>query len=192
MAHFAAERYSDRRPEATSLGLKHRESRVDHIAVQILNMNRIMAISTVRPDGWPQTTIVGYANRGFDLYFLIYRSSQKFANLQRDDRIAIAVGAEPSEIAMIKAVYAGAHAREITGEDERREAWQQLLQRHSNLAGSQIPDATEAVFMRATCKYVSVLDYSQGLGHREQLVIDDSGNPVAQPEPVQPDAWVSP
>jgi hypothetical protein len=26
--------------------------------------------------------------------------------------------------------------------------------------------------MRATCKYVSVLDYSQGIGHTEALVID--------------------
>ena len=32
-------------------------------ALQILNDNRVMSIATVRPDGWPQTTIVGYANR---------------------------------------------------------------------------------------------------------------------------------
>ena len=38
-------------------------------AIAILNANRIMAISTVRPDGWPQTTVVGYANRGFDIFF---------------------------------------------------------------------------------------------------------------------------
>jgi len=151
---------------------------VEHTAVKILNAHRIMAISTVRPDGWPQTTIVGYANDGFELVFLIYRSGQKFANIEQDDRISIAVAAEPAELSDLKAVYAGGHAREITDANERAQAWKQLMERHSNLAGFRIPDASEAVFMRMTCKYVSVLDFSQGIGHREQLTVDDSGVPV--------------
>ena len=76
-------------------------------AIDILNANRIMTIATVRPDGWPQATIVGYANEGWSLYFLIYRDSQKFANIARDDRVAVTVGCEPSDIRQIKAVYAG-------------------------------------------------------------------------------------
>lgn len=151
---------------------------MEHIAVKILNSRRIMAISTVRPDGWPQTTIVGYANKGFEIVFLIYRSGQKFANIGQDDRVSIAVAAEPAELSDLKAVYAGGHAREITDPEERAEAWKQLMERHSNLAGFQIPDASEGVFMRMSCKYVSVLDFSQGIGHREQLILDDSGVPV--------------
>jgi len=135
-----------------------------------------MAISTVRPDGWPQTTIVGYANRGFGLVFLIYRTGQKWANIQLDDRISIAVASEPLDLDGLQAVYAGAHAKEVIDNDDRQEAWRQLMQRHSNLAGAQIPDASEGVFMRARCKYVSVLDFTQGLGHREQLTVDDSGS----------------
>ena len=61
-------------------------------ALQILGENRIMSIATVRPDGWPQTTIVGYANEGWSLYFLIYRDSQKFGNISRDNRVSISVG----------------------------------------------------------------------------------------------------
>jgi len=156
-------------------------------AIRILNNHRIMAISTVRPDGWPQTTIVGYANRGFELVFLIYRSGQKFGNIQHDDRISIAVGAEPNDLHQLQAVYAGAHAREITEDAERQEAWRQIMERHSNLAGSQIPEATDAVFMRATCKYVSVLDFTQGVGHREQLVVDENGVSVASD--LEQDEW---
>jgi hypothetical protein len=33
-------------------------------AISILNAHRTMAISTLRPDGWPQTTIVGYGMTG--------------------------------------------------------------------------------------------------------------------------------
>lgn len=153
---------------------------MEHPAIRILNANRIMSISTVRPDGWPQTTIVGYANRGFELLFMIYRSGQKFANIQKDNRVSIAIGGEPREIDQLQAVYAGAHAEEIADATERTEAWRQLMQRHSNLAGFAIPAESEAVFMRARCKFVSLLDYTQGKGHREQLVLDDQGVPVEQ------------
>lgn len=159
---------------------------MQHTAVKILNSHRIMAISTVRSDGWPQTTIVGYANKGFDIFFMIFRSGQKFANIQGDDRISIAVAAEPAELSQLQAVYAGGHAKEITDPNERAEAWRQLMQRHSNLAGFQMPDQGDAVFMRATCRHVSVLDFSQGLGHREQLIIDDSGT-VIESEPDKDD-----
>ena len=88
-------------------------------AIEILDSNRMMAISTVRPDGWPQTTIVGYANQGWKLYFVIFRSSQKFANIARDDRVSIAVSGETSFLSAIKAVYAGGHAAEVTDPGER-------------------------------------------------------------------------
>jgi hypothetical protein len=34
-----------------------------------------MSLATVRPDGWPQATLVSYVNEGIILYFLISRSS---------------------------------------------------------------------------------------------------------------------
>jgi len=160
---------------------------VEHPAIRILNTHRIMAISTVRPDGWPQTTIVGYVNRGFDIYFLIFRSGQKLANIQHDDRISIAVASEPSELSELQAVYAGAHAHEITDQAERDEVWRLLMERDSNLAGFKMPEAQEAAFMKATCKYVSVLDFTQGVGHREQITIDDQGVPMEIDQ--QTDKW---
>lgn len=148
---------------------------MEHPAVRILNRHRLMAIATVRPDGWPQTTIVGYANRGFELFFLIFRAGQKFANIQYEDRIAIAVAAEPERLEDLQAVYAGARVSEITDEAGRAEAWRLLMERDSNLAGFKMPEASEAAFMRARCQYISVLDFTQGLGHREQLTIGEDG-----------------
>lgn len=142
-------------------------------AIQILNDHQQMAISTVRPDGWPQTTIVGYANDGWTLYFLIFRASQKFTNIASDDRVSIAVAAESSFLGEIKAVYAGAHATEVTDPDERARAWQLMMERHPNLADFGLPDDTDTALMRARCKHVSVLDYSKGIGHAETLIVDE-------------------
>lgn len=161
-------------------------------AIQMLDSHRIMAISTSRPDGWPQTTIVGYANDALVIYFLIFRSSQKFANIQHDDRVSIAVSDEPNDISKLTAVYAGAHAAEVTDPEQRQRAWQLLMKRHPNLADFELPEISDAAVMRADCKYVSVLDYSKGLGHTEALIIgaddaapmrpsqsDDSGSRAA-------------
>ena len=146
-------------------------------AIEILDSHRAMAVSTVRPDGWPQTTIVGYANDGWTVSFLIFRSSQKFANIEHDDRISIAISGDPSYLSDIKAVYAGAHASEVTDASERTHAWTLLLQRHPNLADFGPPDQTETALMRAVCKYVSVLDYSQGIGHTEAMTVGENGSP---------------
>ncbi|HEX6785545.1 MAG TPA: pyridoxamine 5'-phosphate oxidase family protein [Sphingomicrobium sp.] len=156
-------------------------------ALRILNSHRLMAISTVRPDGWPQTTFVGYANRDFELFFMIFRASQKFSNISADDRVSIAVASEPTELSQLCAVYAAAKAEEITDPAERQEAWRLLMERHSNLSGFQMPDATDAVFMRARCRHLSVLDFSQGIGHREELTIDDAG--VVVPVGSGKDRW---
>lgn len=143
-------------------------------AIEILNAHRMMTISTVRPDGWPQATIVGYANQGWDVYFAIFRSSQKFANIGHDDRVAIAVGSEPASLGEIRAVYAGAHAAEVTDPEERRMAWKLLVERHPNLADFGPPDQSDEALMRASCKHVSVLDYSKGIGHSEALTVPDA------------------
>ncbi|HUE78833.1 MAG TPA: pyridoxamine 5'-phosphate oxidase family protein [Sphingomicrobium sp.] len=142
---------------------------MNETAAEILRSHRIMAISTVRPDGWPQTTIVGYANDGPVIYFLIFRGSQKFANIAKDSRISFAVGDEPADIRLAKAVYAGAHASEITDPAERDRAWALLKRSHPNLIGSPIPDPSVAAFMRAECEHLTVLDYSKGLGHSDAL-----------------------
>ena len=127
-----------------------------HPAIEILDSHRQMAISTVRPDGWPQTTIVGYANEGWTIYFLIFRSSQKFINIARDDRISIAVGDEARSMGDIKAVYAGAHASEVKDEADRARTWELLTKRHPNLADFGLPEDADTALMRAKCKHASL------------------------------------
>jgi len=140
-------------------------------AIDILDANRIMTVATVRPDGWPQATIVGYANEGWSLYFLIYRDSQEFQNIARDRRVAITVGSEPSELRQVKAVYAGCDAFELTDLAKRSHAWNLLAQRHPNLTDLAPPQKSEVATMVAHCRHVSVLDYTKGLGHTESLTV---------------------
>lgn len=156
-------------------------------AIDILDAHRIMSIATMRPDGWPQTTIVGYANDGLLLYFLISRNSQKFANIQYDDRVSVSIGEEPSDFREIKAVYAGAHASEVTDRRQRKQAWHLLMKRHPNLAEFELPDRSQAAMMRAPCMFVSILDFTKGIGHTDTLTV--SGPGLAMMDPARDDDW---
>lgn len=62
--------------------------------VDLLNRERLMTLACNRPDGWPQATTVGYLNEGLNLYFIVARTSQKFANLQADPRASVAIRSE--------------------------------------------------------------------------------------------------
>jgi nitroimidazol reductase NimA-like FMN-containing flavoprotein (pyridoxamine 5'-phosphate oxidase superfamily) len=141
-------------------------------AIRILDSHRLMAISTVRPDGWPQTTVVGYANIGLLLYFLIFRSSQKFANIAKENRVSVAVAPEPRNISQAQAVYAGALASEVVDTSEREQAWRLLVERHPNLRDFDLPSPSDTALMRAHCKYVSVLDFGMSWGGAETFTVD--------------------
>ena len=156
-------------------------------AVAILDEHRIMTIATLRPDGWPQATIVGYANDGLLLYFLISRHSQKLANISSDGRVAVSIGSEAAKLEDTTAVYAGAKASEVTDEAQREHAWKLLMDRHPNLADYLLPSKDDAAMMRAVCCYVSVLDFSQGIGHADSFNVGPAG--IAQMEPARTDDW---
>jgi len=150
-----------------------RESEVS--AIKILGSHRVMTISTLRPDGWPQSTIVSYANDGLCLYFLVFRTSQKLANIRRDKRISIAVGEDPKELGQLTAVYAAAHALEVMDPDERTRAWALLQSRHPSLVNFELPERTEAAMIKAILKFVSVLDYRKAPGHVDEITMSEVG-----------------
>ncbi|HEX6072308.1 MAG TPA: pyridoxamine 5'-phosphate oxidase family protein [Sphingomicrobium sp.] len=141
-------------------------------AIGILDANRTMTIATVRPDGWPQATIVGYANEGLALYFLVYRTSQKFSNMAHDNRVAITVGQEPAQLEDVKAVYAGCTVSEVEDPAQRTRAWTLLAQRHPQLDDLAPPAADEVATMVAHCRYISVLDYGTAIGHTEAFSVE--------------------
>ena len=64
----------------------------------LLDQHRTMRIATLRPDGWPQVTTVGYANDGFAIHFLCGLDSQKASNLARDDRVSLAIDDDPAQV----------------------------------------------------------------------------------------------
>jgi len=155
-------------------------------AVDILDRYRLMAIATLRPDGWPQATMVSYANDGLLLYFIVSRASQKYANIERDSRVSIVVGRDFDDPAQIKALSIAANASEVRDLKQRERAIDLILQRHPALAKFARPDPRHSAVMRAYCSIVTVLDYSKGFGHADLLTVGPGGSEMT---PARDDDW---
>lgn len=144
-------------------------------AIQILDANRVMAIATVRTDGWPHATIVGYANEGILIYFMISRTSQKFANIERDNRISLAIGRDFHDPKSIRGLSIAAHASEVTDSKQRDHAIKLLLDQHPGLKRLKPKSLSESIVMRAAPAILTIVDYSKGFGHSDVLTVGPGG-----------------
>jgi nitroimidazol reductase NimA-like FMN-containing flavoprotein (pyridoxamine 5'-phosphate oxidase superfamily) len=135
---------------------------IEERALRILSENRVMAVATLRPDGWPQATMVGYMHDGLTLYFAIARGSQKLANIQHDSRISIAIGRHDANGPDLRGLSIAAEATEVTDADEVRRLNAMLIQRYPEQAVFAPRGASVAV-MKATPTVMSVIDPQSGL-----------------------------
>lgn len=144
-------------------------------AVDILQENRLMAVATLRPDGWPQATMVSYANDDILIYFIVSRQSQKFANIERDDRVSLVIGHDFHDPSTIRGVSIAARASEVRDPRQRAQAVKLLLERHPGLRKLERPEAGHSAVMRANPEIITILDYSKGFGHSDLLTVGAGG-----------------
>lgn len=135
----------------------------------LLDQHRIMTIATLRPDGWPQATTVGYVNEGLTLYFLCGLGSQKAANLARDDRVSITIDHDTSNLMAIAGLSMAAHAQPVTDRAEAEKILHMLPLKYPEQVAlpMPMPSPEDIRIFRVTPTVISVLDYSKGFGHTD-------------------------
>jgi nitroimidazol reductase NimA-like FMN-containing flavoprotein (pyridoxamine 5'-phosphate oxidase superfamily) len=135
----------------------------------LLDQHRIMTIATLRPDGWPQATTVGYANDGLTLYFLCGPDSQKAENLARDERVSLTIDHDSPQVIEITGLSMAAHAQRVVDPAEAEKALHLLIQKYPQQTSLpvQMPKPSDVAVFRVAPKVISVLDYSKGFGHTD-------------------------
>lgn len=135
----------------------------------LLDQHRNMTVATLRPDGWPQATTVGYANDGLTLYFLCGPDSQKAENLARDDRVSLTIDHDTPQVMEITGLSMAAHAQVVTDPKEGEKALCLLMQKYPLQDSLPLPMPTpeDVRIFRVTPTVISVLDYSKGFGHTD-------------------------
>lgn len=144
----------------------------DAIRDQILELlaeHRIMTIATLRPDGWPQATTVGFASEDLTLYFLCGRDSQKAANIAHDDRVSLTIDHDTPQVMQIKGLSMAARATPIEDEGEVARVLALLMARYAEqteIPGPP-PGGRDMQVFRVTPAVISVLDYTKGFAHTD-------------------------
>ena len=135
----------------------------------ILDANRIMTIATLRSDGWPQATTVGYVNDGLAFWFLCGRDSQKAANLARDNRVSLTINGDPSDIMAITGLSMAAHAIPVSDRAEAEKVLRLMPAKYPDQKALPVamPTPDQVSLFRIEPSVVSVLDYTQGFGHAD-------------------------
>lgn len=139
--------------------------------LDVLDTNRLMTIATLRPDGWPQATTVGYVNDGLAFWFLCGRDSQKAINLARDDRVSITINDNPSDIMAITGLSMAARAVPVTDRAEAEKVLRLMPLKYPDQGSLpvEMPTPDDVSLFRIEPEVVSVLDYTQGFGHSDLI-----------------------
>ncbi|MBP0630765.1 MULTISPECIES: pyridoxamine 5'-phosphate oxidase family protein [unclassified Cupriavidus] len=140
--------------------------------LSLLSQHRIMTLATLRPDGWPQATTVGYVNEGLTLYFLCGPSSQKAGNLASDDRVSLTIDHDTSDLMAITGLSMAAHAQLVVDPVVAHRILQLFPSKYPEYPEQMalpvpMPTVDDVRIFRVTPMVISVLDYSKGFGHTD-------------------------
>ncbi len=137
----------------------------------ILGGGSEMTIATVRPDGFPQATTVSYVHDGLTLYFGTAADLQKARNIGLNDKVSLTVNLPYDRTEEILGLSMGAHAARVTDPAEIAKVGELMLKRFPEGADFG-PDEADAIAIFAVKPLViSVLDYRNGIGHTELVMI---------------------
>ena len=139
--------------------------------LRILDEHRLMTLATVRPDGWPQATVVSYVNDGLTLYCFVARLGQKFSNIKNEPRVSVAIAREVSMTSSIKGLSLAARATAIEDRLEYDRMTNVFITRFPEYADWPRPSPVFAPLLRLTPEVVSLIDYSKGFGHSELVTV---------------------
>ena len=146
------------------------DDRIRQQILALLDQHRIMTIATLRPDGWPQATTVGYASEGLTLYFLCDLDSQKAQNLARDDRVSLTIDHDTPQVMQIAGLSMAGHAQAVEDPKEAEKVLRMLMQKYPKqepAALPALPKPSDVRMFRVTPTVISVLDYTKGFGHTD-------------------------
>lgn len=137
----------------------------------LLDSHRIMTIATLRPDGWPQATTVGYVNEGLTLWFLCGLESQKARNLAHDNRVSLTIDHDTPDIMAITGLSMAARAHRVTDQAEAQKVLDLMPLKYPDAppqtAQLKMPAPEEVALFRIAPEVISVLDYTQGFAHTD-------------------------
>ncbi len=147
------------------------DPKLRELALRILRETNDLVVATVRPDGWPQATVVSYVSDDFDIYFIVGRKGQKFQNIKANPKVSIAVGGFTDDWNTIQGLSLGGLATVITDAGELGRIGEMIGKKFPQASGMGMPDPEDIAGVKVVPKVISILDYTKGFGHTDLVTM---------------------
>jgi general stress protein 26 len=140
----------------------------ERFILDVLQAHNILTLATVREDGYPQATTVGYVHEGLTLYIGTFAQAQKVANIRRCPKVSLTIDKDYDDWRQIKGLSMGGTAEILTDPEAIARVAALFTAKFPQIAALAVPiDPATVVFLKITPSVISVLDYTKGFGHTE-------------------------
>ena len=126
-----------------------------------------MTIATVRPDGYPQATMVNYVSDGLVIYFGCAAESQKARNIACNDKVSLTVALPYFSWEEIRGLSIGGRAVPVTDPQEISRVSELMLRKFPQILRYALAGKKGVFLVRITPEVISILDYRKGFGHTD-------------------------
>jgi PPOX class probable F420-dependent enzyme len=145
----------------------------EQFILDVLATHHILTLATVRDDGYPQATTVGYVHEGLTLYIGTFAQAQKVANIRRSPKVSLTIDRDYDDWSQIKGLSMGGTAEILTDPEAIARVAALFTAKFPQIAALPVPiDPATVVFLKITPSVISMLDYTKGFGHTELVSLD--------------------
>ena len=131
--------------------------------LDVLSAHHMMALATIRPDGYPQATIVNYVHDGLTLYFASDAASQKAGNIKRNNKVSVVIANQTEDFYKLSALSLSGLATRLSEKDAAPIALS--LFRRLPQSKRYVPeDPRQLAFFSVTPVAIALVDYASGFG----------------------------
>jgi PPOX class probable F420-dependent enzyme len=136
------------------------------LVLELLAAHEVLTLATVREDGWPQATTVGYVNDGLTLFAATGADAQKVRNIRRDPRVSLTVNGPRADWSRLQGISMAASAQVLDSRSEIQRVARLMKKKFPSLAEFSDPEHERGwAFLRIMPQVISIIDYTRGFGH---------------------------
>jgi uncharacterized protein YhbP (UPF0306 family) len=132
--------------------------------LEVLQSQHLMTLATIRPDGFPQATIVNYIHDGLTLYFASDAASQKAGNIRLNNKVSVAIAGETEDFYKLRGLSMSGIATRILEKDTAEELAVRLFRTLPQSRRFVPQDPKQLAVFSIAPVAISLVDYSAGFG----------------------------
>ena len=137
--------------------------------LDVLKSQHLMALATVRPDGYPQATMVNYIHDGLTIYFAADAASQKAGNIKINAKVSVAIASETTDFRKLRGLSLAGLAKRVADKQRTEELRLRLFRRLPQSRRFVPEDPNQLAVFEIEPIAISLIDYASGFGTNHLL-----------------------